>query len=104
MRGSITALCLAAATAVAAASDATINRLPDSFWDHIVKGSRVQARGRNSGAHKRLEGQLDNYQLRAHTHDPTILGIDKVKQYSGYLDDADTDKHLFYCKFFAKHQ
>ncbi|KAG5995011.1 hypothetical protein E4U52_000478 [Claviceps spartinae] len=99
MRGSITALCLAAAMAVAAASDATINPLPDSFWDHIVKGSRVQAQGHNSGAHKRLEGQLANYQLRAHTHDPTILGIDKVKQYSGYLDDADTNKHMFYWFF-----
>lgn len=31
--------------------------------------------------------------------DPSKLGIDAVKQYSGYINDQDTDKHHFYCKF-----
>jgi hypothetical protein len=30
--------------------------------------------------------------------DPSKLGVDPgVKQYSGYLDDNENDKHLFYC-------
>jgi cathepsin A (carboxypeptidase C) len=28
-----------------------------------------------------------------------VLGVDKVKQYSGYLDDEEEDKHLFYCEY-----
>jgi len=28
--------------------------------------------------------------------DPSKLGVDTVKQYSGYLDDEKNDKHLFY--------
>ncbi|KAG5975252.1 hypothetical protein E4U55_007754 [Claviceps digitariae] len=101
MRFSITALFLAttAATTAAAARNAKVNRLPDSFWDRIVKGGQVQAKGQSAGAHKRIEGQLNNYQLRVRKNDPSKLGIDKVKQYSGYLDDEDTDKHLFYWFF-----
>ncbi|KAG5996862.1 hypothetical protein E4U43_002784 [Claviceps pusilla] len=98
MRFSITALFVAttAAATVAAAQDPKINRLPDEFWDHIVKGSDIQAQSGKAGAQKRLEGQLDNYKLRVREHDPASLGVDKVKQYSGYLDDEDQDKHLFY--------
>ena len=30
--------------------------------------------------------------------DPSSLGVDPdVKQMSGYLDDNENDKHLFYC-------
>ncbi|KAG5920335.1 hypothetical protein E4U53_003931 [Claviceps sorghi] len=89
----------AAATTVAAAREAKVERLPDSFWDHIVKGSQLQAESQKAGVHKRVEGQLNNYQLRARKHDPSELGIDKVKQYSGYLDDETKDKHLFYWFF-----
>merc|ERR1711981_497706 len=31
--------------------------------------------------------------------DPSKLGVDTVKQYSGYLDDEEEDKHLFYWFF-----
>ncbi|KAK2596159.1 carboxypeptidase C [Conoideocrella luteorostrata] len=96
-------LAAAAVSTVAAAGavdqEPKINRRPDSFWDHIVKGGRVQADSQKPGAHKRLEGQLTNYQLRVRKNDPSELGVDTVKQYSGYLDDDDTDKHLFYWFF-----
>lgn len=44
---------------------------------------------------------LPNHKLRARKHDPSLLGIDKVKQYTGYLDveDDDNDKHFFYWFF-----
>ena len=107
MRFSISALVLAvASTAVAdltkaaraAVYEEAITRRPDSFWDHIVKGADVQAESKKPGAHKRLEGQLANYQLRVRQNDPATLGVDKVKQLSGYLDDEEADKHLFYCR------
>ncbi|OAA35908.1 carboxypeptidase Y precursor [Metarhizium rileyi] len=108
MRPSIVSLLLAAtSTAVAdfakivdrgSAYEDAINRRPDSFWDHIVKGSDIQASGKKTGAGKR-EDQLANYQLRVRQNDPATLGVDTVKQLSGYLDDADQDKHLFYWFF-----
>lgn len=48
---------------------------------------------------KQASAELANYNLRANKMDPSKLGVDKVKQYSGYLDDEAQDKHLFYCKF-----
>ncbi|KAH3678533.1 hypothetical protein WICMUC_001550 [Wickerhamomyces mucosus] len=42
---------------------------------------------------------LPNYQLRVKKNDPRALGIDTVKQYSGYLDVEDEDKHFFYWFF-----
>lgn len=44
---------------------------------------------------------LENYQLRVNKiKDPKILGIDPdVKQYSGYLDVHDEDKHFFFWSF-----
>ncbi|CAN3371513.1 hypothetical protein DIURU_003881 [Diutina rugosa] len=39
-----------------------------------------------------------NYQLRGKST-PESLGIDKVKQYSGYIDDLEEDKHFFYWFF-----
>lgn len=41
---------------------------------------------------------LPNYALRV-KNTPESLGIDKVKQYSGYLDIKDEDKHFFYYFF-----
>ncbi|AOW00857.1 Alpha/Beta hydrolase protein [Yarrowia lipolytica] len=43
------------------------------------------------------KAQFPNYALRA--KDPSSLGLDKVKQYSGYLDVEDEDKHFFYWFF-----
>lgn len=41
---------------------------------------------------------LPNYTLRGKST-PESLGLDTVKQYSGYLDIADEDKHFFYYFF-----
>ncbi|CDK28353.1 unnamed protein product [Kuraishia capsulata CBS 1993] len=43
--------------------------------------------------------QLSNYKLRVKKNDPGELGVDSVKQYSGYLDVEDEDKHFFYWAF-----
>ncbi|KAF7545495.1 hypothetical protein G7Z17_g9134 [Cylindrodendrum hubeiense] len=77
------------------------SRRPDSHWDHIVKGAEVQSVWveKNGEPHREVGGKLDNYNLRAKKVDPKSLGVDKVKQYSGYLDDEDEDKHLFYWFF-----
>lgn len=75
-------------------------RRPDSQWDHVVKGADVQSMWVETDGvkHRKVDGSLEAYNLRAKTVDPSELGVDKVKQYSGYLDDEANDKHLFYCK------
>ncbi|KAK5992097.1 Carboxypeptidase Y-like protein [Cladobotryum mycophilum] len=73
-----------------------VYRKPDSAWDHVVKGADVKAAAFGAEA---LDGELENYNLRAKKVDPSKLGVDKVKQYSGYLDDEANDKHLFYWFF-----
>ncbi|QKX59439.1 uncharacterized protein TRUGW13939_06573 [Talaromyces rugulosus] len=78
-------------------------RRPDSHWDHIVRGSDVQSIWvENADGQKEREvgGKLEAYDLRVKAVDPSSLGIDPdVKQYSGYLDDNEEDKHLFYWFF-----
>ncbi|KAF2271875.1 uncharacterized protein EI97DRAFT_241984 [Westerdykella ornata] len=75
---------------------------PDHEWDHVVKGADVQkvwvenAKGEQE---REIDGKLENYNLRVKKVDPSSLGVDKVKQYSGYLDDDEEDKHLFYWFF-----
>ena len=76
-------------------------RRPDSHWDHIVRGADVQeawVHDAAGGDHRKVGGRLESYNLRAKKVDPSELGVDKVKQYSGYLDDEANDKHLFYCE------
>lgn len=76
-------------------------RRPDSHWDHIVRGADVQAQyvvNEAGEKQRKIGGQLDTYSMRVKKVDPSSLGIDKVKQYSGYLDDEANDKHLFYCE------
>lgn len=76
-------------------------RRPDHAWDHVVKGAEVQnlwVQDANGESRRQVDGRLENYNLRAKSVDPSKLGIDTVKQYSGYLDDEENDKHLFYCK------
>jgi cathepsin A (carboxypeptidase C) len=76
-------------------------RRPDHTWDHVVKGAEVQklwVQDSNGESRRKVDGRLEDYNLRAKSVDPSKLGIDKVKQYSGYLDDEANDKHLFYCK------
>lgn len=76
------------------------SRRPDSEWDHVVKGADVQSLWveKNGESRREVGGRLENYNLRAKKVDPSKLGVDTVKQYSGYLDDEEEDKHLFYCK------
>ncbi|KAJ5769590.1 hypothetical protein N7520_004149 [Penicillium odoratum] len=78
-------------------------RRPDSHWDSVVRGADVQSvwvEGADGSKHRELDGKLEAYDLRVKKVDPSTLGIDpKVKQYSGYLDDNDNDKHLFYWFF-----
>ena len=77
------------------------NRRPDSYWDHIIRGADVQSiwvENEKGEQEREVDGRLSAYDLRAKGVNPGILGVDpKVKQYSGYLDDNDNDKHLFYC-------
>ncbi|KAF4120576.1 cathepsin A (carboxypeptidase C) [Geosmithia morbida] len=77
------------------------SRRPDSEWEHVVKGAEVKKMGTNGieGSQRMVGGKLENYNLRAKSVDPSVLGVDDVKQYSGYLDDEEEDKHLFYWFF-----
>jgi cathepsin A (carboxypeptidase C) len=76
-------------------------RKHDSEWDHVVKGADVQSvwvENENGEKEREIDGKLENYSLRVKHVDPSSLNVDKVKQYSGYLDDDEEDKHLFYCE------
>lgn len=63
----------------------------DGEFSYLISGADVKAS-------QKYGGHLVNYKLRANAVDPSRLGVDTVKQYTGYLDDNSTDKHLFYCK------
>lgn len=67
----------------------------DDTWDHIVKGTDVVEK---IGASSSIGKSIANFRLRAKATDPSVLGVDTVKQLSGYLDNDAEDKHLFYCK------
>ncbi|CAI7585587.1 unnamed protein product [Penicillium manginii] len=79
------------------------NRRPDSHWDHVVRGEEVQSvwvTGAGGTKEREIDGKLEAYDLRVKKVDPSVLGVDPdVKQYSGYLDDNENDKHLFYWFF-----
>ena len=78
-------------------------RRPDHHWDKIVKGSDVQSvwvQNEDGGSEREIDGKLEKYTMRSKKIDPSALGVDPgVKQYSGYLDDEENDKHLFYCMY-----
>lgn len=77
-------------------------RKPDDEWDYIVRGQNLASSwvANSKGEETReLDGKLDTYDLRVRSVDPSSLGVDDVKQYSGYLDDNENDKHLFYWFF-----
>ncbi|KJZ80255.1 Carboxypeptidase Y-like A [Hirsutella minnesotensis 3608] len=115
MRFSVSALALAlglvASVSAAALKDQATERFtsgpnpkvirprPDDFWDHIVDGSKVQQLRKRDVSSNKFENELAHYNLRAKAADPASLGVDTVKQYSGYLDDKEQDKHLFYWFF-----
>ena len=79
------------------------NRRPDHEWDHIMRGADVQSvwvENANGEKEREIDGKLDTYDLRVKAVDPSSLKVDpNVKQYSGYLDDNENDKHLFYWFF-----
>ncbi|PGH03143.1 hypothetical protein AJ80_08738 [Polytolypa hystricis UAMH7299] len=79
------------------------DRRPDSQWDHIIRGSNVQkiwVEGPDGEKHREVGGRLEAYDLRVKAVDTSKIGIDPgVKQFSGYLDDNENDKHLFYWFF-----
>lgn len=77
-------------------------RRPDHEWDYHVKGEEVQSiwvNNEKGEKEREVDGKVGTYDLRVKTVDPSVLGVDPgVKQYSGYLDDNENDKHLFYCE------
>ncbi|KAL5117937.1 hypothetical protein ACEQ8H_004082 [Pleosporales sp. CAS-2024a] len=77
-------------------------RKHDSEWDHIVKGADVQSvwvENAQGEKEREIDGKLEQFDLRVKKVDPSVLGVDNVTQYSGYLDDNEEDKHLFYWFF-----
>jgi cathepsin A (carboxypeptidase C) len=78
-------------------------RRPDHEWNHIVRGADVQSvwvTNANGEKEREIHGDLESYDLRVKAVDPSSLAVDpNVKQYSGYLDDNENDKHLFYWFF-----
>ncbi len=75
-------------------------RKADKQWDLITKGADIQSvwlTKEDGHKEREIDGHLSPYSLRTKKVDPSSLGVDTVKQYSGYLDDEDNDKHLFYC-------
>jgi cathepsin A (carboxypeptidase C) len=78
------------------------SRKPDNTWDYVVKGADVQSvwvENSKGEKEREIDGKLESYNLRAKKVDPSKLGVDTVKQFSGYLDDEENDKHLFYCEW-----
>ncbi|EGP89824.1 unnamed protein product [Zymoseptoria tritici ST99CH_3D1] len=77
-------------------------RKEKSEWDFYTSGKEteemyvVNSEGKKE---RELDGDLENFNLRTKKVDPASLGVDKVKQYSGYLDNEEDDKHLFYWFF-----
>lgn len=62
----------------------------NTAWDFTISHDK---NGRSAGTNS----IISNYKLRGKTVDPSVLGVDAVQQYAGYLDDNDKNKHLFYC-------
>jgi hypothetical protein len=70
-------------------------RKSDSTWDYVVKGAELQSvwvENASGQKQRKVDGRLEQYNLRAKKVDPAKLGVDTVKQYSGYLDDEEEDK------------
>lgn len=75
---------------------------PHSEWDYHTSGADLQSVWVTNGKgekEREIDGHLSPYSLRTKKVDPAALKIDTVKQYSGYLDDDEQDKHLFYWFF-----
>ncbi|KAI7365636.1 Carboxypeptidase Y [Hortaea werneckii] len=78
------------------------SRKHDTEWDYITSGKATQdiwVTNKDGDKERELDGNLEAFNLRTKKVDPKSLGVDKVKQYSGYLDNEEDDKHLFYWFF-----
>ncbi|OAQ97755.1 hypothetical protein LLEC1_00419 [Akanthomyces lecanii] len=65
----------------------------NAAWDFHITHDKVER------ATEPTNSAVANYALRGRTLDPSALGVDTVKQYTGYLDDNEKNKHLFYWFF-----
>ncbi len=65
----------------------------NAAWDFTITHDKVERTAEPTNS------TLSNYKLRGKTVDPSALGVDTVKQYAGYLDDNEKNKHLFYCTY-----
>lgn len=77
-------------------------RRHDTEWDYHTSGKAIQdiwVTNSKGEKQREIDGNLEAFNLRTKKVDPKSLGVDKVKQYSGYLDDDEDDKHLFYWFF-----
>ncbi|GJC86761.1 carboxypeptidase Y A [Colletotrichum liriopes] len=56
------------------------HRKSDKKWDHVVKGADVQEMWveKNGEKHRKIAGDLKNFNLRAKKVDPAALGVDKI--------------------------
>ncbi|KAJ2976355.1 hypothetical protein NQ176_g5003 [Zarea fungicola] len=88
---------LMAATASVVSASPQLNK----FWDHTTRGEDVQS---SSQEKRGVDGELANYGLRVRKQDPNKLGIDRVRQYSGYLDNDVQDKHVFFWFFESRNK
>lgn len=82
---------------------AQLKKLVDRYESKFgVKSSDMRS---HAGASTFSEHELvqhpkfGDHALRIKANNPEILGLDSVNQYTGYLDIADQDKHLFYWFF-----
>ncbi|KAK4545312.1 hypothetical protein LTR36_003492 [Oleoguttula mirabilis] len=75
---------------------------PATEWDFITSGKAIQdvwVTNSKGEQEREIDGNLEAFSMRTKKVDPKSLGVDKVKQYSGYLDNDEDDKHLFYWFF-----
>ncbi|EFR03546.1 carboxypeptidase Y [Nannizzia gypsea CBS 118893] len=72
-------------------------RKPDETWDNFIRGSDVKVSW--IGGKGEEPSDIGEYEMRSKTVDPSTLGVDDVKQLSGYLDNNKDGQHLFFWFF-----
>ncbi|OAA72821.1 carboxypeptidase Y [Akanthomyces lecanii RCEF 1005] len=65
----------------------------NAAWDFTATHNKIER------AAEPTKSAFSNYALRGRTLDSSALGVDTVKQYAGYLDDNERNKHLLYWFF-----
>jgi cathepsin A (carboxypeptidase C) len=77
-------------------------RKAHSEWDFVTKGEDIHnlfTTNSKGQKEREIDGHLEKFNLRTKKVDPKKLNVDNVTQYSGYLDNEEDDKHLFYWFF-----